>query len=334
MTNFDTDQHSLHLRNKAIDLDNRSILITNFLNSDQSKDLTQPPNCNGFGRIRHFRLDAGKEWIQNPLPILPAAKALGLEPDLQIRAQVFQNSVCNWRCWYCFVDYKLLKGDLKYSSFLTCNEMIDLYLEDANPPQVIDLTGGHPGLTPEWVPWMIEALKEKGLEDRVYLWSDDNLSNDYVWRFLSNEQIDLMSSHKMYSRVCCFKGIDADSFSLNTKADPKFYLNQFDLCKRLIEINLDLYFYVILTAKTITNFEVVIPKYLDSLQAIDEMLPLRFVPLRIFNYTPASSRMNKEFDDMHNGQLIAIEVWKKELLKRYSDEQLKLSITEIKLKKY
>lgn len=331
---INTDKVSSHLREKAIDLNHKAILITNFSGSDQEKDLTEPANCNGFGRVRHFKLDAGTDWMQNPLPILPAAKALGVKPDTQIRAQVFQNSVCNWRCWYCFVDFKLLNGDSKYSSFLTCDEMIDLYLKEDNPPLMIDLTGGQPDLTPEWVPWMMQTLKDRGLDKKVYLWSDDNLSNDYLWKFLNNEQIDLMSSYKMYSRVCCFKGIDERAFSLNTKAESKLFSNQFELCKRLLEINLDLYCYITLTANTDTNFDMAVPKFLDLVQAIDEMLPLRIVPLKIFEFTPVISRMNDQFSDMLKGQYAAIELWQKELIKRFSTEQLNHPLTEIKLKKY
>jgi uncharacterized Fe-S cluster-containing radical SAM superfamily protein len=335
MANLDTAKMSSSLRGKAIDIDRRAILITNFSGSEQEKDLTEPANCNGFGRVRHFKLDAGKEWIKNPLPILPAAKALNVKPESQIRAQVFQNSVCNWRCWYCFVDFKLLNGDSKHASFLSCDEMMDLYLKEENPAPMIDLTGGQPDLTPEWVPWMMQTLKERGLDEKIYLWSDDNLSNDYLWQFLNNEQIDLMSNYKMYSRVCCFKGIDERSFSLNTKADPNLFSNQFDLCRRLLEINLDLYCYITLTANTDTNFEIVVPKFLDTVQAIDEMLPLRIVPLRIFDsFTPITKRMDDGFKDMMQGQYGAMEVWKNELTKRFSAEQMDIPITEIKLKKY
>ncbi len=335
MANINTDKVSTHLRSKAIDIEKKAILITNFSGSEQEKDLTEPANCNGFGRIRHFKLDAGKEWLKNPLPILPAAKALGVRPELQIKAQVFQNSVCNWKCWYCFVDFKLLNGDSRFASFLTCEEMVDFYLNEENPASMIDLTGGQPDLTPEWVPWMMQTLKDKGIDDKIYLWSDDNLGNDYLWKYLSNEQIDLMSSYKMYSRVCCFKGIDERSFSLNTKAEPNLFLNQFELCKRLLEINLDLYCYITLTANTDTNFEIAVPRFLDAIQTIDEMLPLRIVPLRIFDsFSPIASRMTDEFRDMLQGQYNAIEVWKKELVRRFTDEQLNLPITEIILKKY
>lgn len=334
-SHIDTAKVSTHLRDKAIDIDRKAILITNFSGSEQEKDLTEPANCNGFGRVRHFKLDAGKDWIKNPLPILPAAKALNVKPESQIRAQVFQNSACNWRCWYCFVDFKLLNADSKHASFLTCNEMIDLYLKEENPAPMIDLTGGQPDITPEWIPWMMQTLKERGLDEKIYLWSDDNLSNDYLWKYLSNEQIDLMSSYKMYSRVCCFKGVDERSFSLNTKAEPSLFSNQFELCKRLLQINLDLYCYITITANTDTNFEMAVPKFLDSVQAIDEMLPLRIVPLRIFDsFTPIANRMNNGLKDMLQGQYAAMKVWQRELAKRFSIEQLNRPITEIKLKKY
>jgi len=328
-----TEKFSLRLREKAIDLKRKAILITNFYGSNQENDFTDPANCNGFGRVRHFRLDAGKEWIPNPLPILPAAKALGLEPDTTIRAQVFQNSICNWRCWYCFVDYKLLSGNSKHASFFTCDEMVELYLAQDDPPLMFDLTGGQPDLTPEWIPWMMETLRDKNLSKKVFLWSDDNLSNDYLWRYLTDEQINLMSNFKMYSRVCCFKGIDEDSFTLNTKADPNLFINQFDLCRRLLDIKLDLYCYVTLTATTNTNFEKVIPEFLDRAQEINELLPLRILPLRIFKYSAITSRLTDKFENMIKGQHMALKVWKKELSKRFSSEQLVLPITEINLKK-
>lgn len=329
---INTDDVSEKLRERAIDLKNKSILITNFTGSQQEEDLSEPANCKGFGRIRHFKLDSGDKWPKNPLPIIPAAKALGINLSSGIRAQVFQNSVCNWRCWYCFVDFKLLSGNSKYASQLTCDEILDLYLSEDNPPQMIDLSGGQPDLTPEWTPWMMEAIQKRGLQNKIYLWSDDNLSNDYLWRYLSREQLSMMVNYPMYSRVCCFKGIDNVSFSLNTKAAPELFDNQFALCKRLIDTGFDLYGYITLTAQTNTNFEVAISSFLDKIQEIHPMLPLRIVPLQVSVFTPSKDRMNDVYQDMIEGQYIAIKEWGKEIKKRFSVEQISLPITEISLK--
>lgn len=327
----DTRKKSLQLRKKAVDLNQKAILITNFFGSKQELDLTVPPNCEGFGRIRHFRLNAGDDWITNPLPILPASKALKLNPGTEIRTQVFQSSICNWNCWYCFVDPHLLKGSFRNASFLTCDKMLELYLQQDNPPLVIDLTGGQPDLTPEWTLWMMEALINKDLEERVFLWSDDNLSNDFLTKYLTEEQLVFMSSYRMYSRVCCFKGIDEETFSLNTNADPILFDNQFILCKKLLDIGFDLYCYLTLTSKTNTDYVSVIPRFFDKLQKINEMLPLRVVPLKIFKYGPSIRRMHELHEDMLAGQFKALDSWKIELQKRFPQRLLEIPITEIKI---
>ena len=331
-SHIDTESVSLHLRAKGIDVNNKAILITNFLGSKQQEDLTEPPNCRGFGRIRHFKLQQGGNWPSNPLPILPASIALNQAYDNQIRAQVFQNAICNWRCWYCFVDYSLLKGSSKHASFLTCDEMLDMYLDQDDPPPMIDLTGGQPDLTPEWIPWMMDALRAKGLEEKIFLWSDDNLSNDFFWRYLTDKQIESIISYKKYSRVCCFKGIDEASFALNTKANPALFDNQFDLIYRLLRSGLDLYSYITLTAESNTDFESTIPRFFDKAQKVHENLPLRIVPLEVLEFTPVVNRMNAVFEDMKKGQYKAIQIWLRELQSRFSIEDREKPITQVNLK--
>src|ERR1700683_2992482 len=105
-TAIDTDKLSAGYRERAIDTAGYRLLITRFTGTDQEKDVTEPSNCRGFGRIRDLRRDRGNNWPRNPLPIDPACRALGLRSGSELRAQVFQNAVCNWRCWYCFVDFK------------------------------------------------------------------------------------------------------------------------------------------------------------------------------------------------------------------------------------
>src|SRR4030042_275971 len=63
------------------------------------------------------------------------------------------------------------------------------------------------------------------------------------------------------------------------------------------------------------------------------LLRSQVVILTVFP-TPTSSRINKDYRDILNGQYIALEIWKKELKKRFSVKQLLLPITEIELKKY
>jgi hypothetical protein len=66
---LDTDKVSASYRAKSVRVDERKLLVSNFLGTAQADDLTKPPNCKGFGRIRHFRRDADPSWVPNPLPI-------------------------------------------------------------------------------------------------------------------------------------------------------------------------------------------------------------------------------------------------------------------------
>ena len=250
---INTDSLSARYRKQSIDLDGRRLLITNFHNTEQEKDFSEPSNAIGFGRIRHFHRITSPGWPANPLPIDPACRALGLPRVDTIRAQAFQNASCNWRCWYCFVPFDLLGANRKYSDWLSSAQLIDLYLSQTDPPRMFDLTGGQPDLVPEWIPWMLDELKNRGLDQNTYVWSDDNLSNDYFWRFLSNKERELIVTYKNYGRVCCFKGFDRESFSFNTAAEPELFDRQFELMKRLISTGVDLYAYATITTPSVTH---------------------------------------------------------------------------------
>jgi len=328
---IDTDTISLKYRSMAIDLENKKILMTNFHGTEQEKDFSEPSNCDGFGRIRHFTLLTSKGWPKNSLPIEPMCRSLGLSSTQILRAQVFQNAVCNWRCWYCYVPFDLLGANPKYSKWLSASDLINLYLNQPNPPSIIDLSGGQPDLVPEWVPWMMSELMKRGLENKVYLWSDDNLSNDYFWRYLNKEEIELIKNYKNYGKVCCFKGFDDESFSFNTKADPTIFFRQFDLMKRLLTLGIDLYAYATFTTPNKDSIPEKMHRFVSKLQQLDHYLPLRTIPLEIKMYNPLHSRSNDLTNESMKNQQVAIEAWQKELNSIYSTKDRSLPITNIPL---
>ena len=330
---IDTDELSERYRAKAIRLPTRELLISRLAGSEQEADFTLPPNCDGFGRVRHFRLaPPSPRWVVNPLPILPASKALGLPVAAQLRAQAFQNAVCNWRCWYCYVPFNLLAADEARSAWLTPDRLIAQFADLVDRPNVIDLTGGQPDLVPEWVPWTMSALEQHGLQDQVYLWSDDNLSNDYFWRFLSTEDIDRIAQWKNYGRVCCFKGFDGESFAFNTGATSDLFERQFELFRRFNDLGLDLYAYVTLTAEPSSSVSDGVRRFVDRLQQIDENLPLRTVPLEISVFTPVRSRLNMARSRALSVQYEALDAFRLELERRYSSDMRDLAITEVPLR--
>jgi len=326
---IDTARTAERLRQRVIDPSTRRVLISRLAGSSQAQDFTVPANCGGFGRVRHFRRATAPGWPSNPLPIDPAAKALGLPHADLLRTQAFQNAACAWRCWYCFVPFELLAGNPDQGQWFTVGELLDLYLAEVNRPVVIDLTGGSPDLTPEWVVWMMEALRERGLDRTVYLWSDDNLSTDYLWRYLSHEQRRAMVQYANYGRVACFKGFDAASFAFNTRAAPEAFDTQFKLMARLLALGLDCYGYATFTGASSVGVSSAMERFVDHLQLLDENLPLRTIPLHIDPFTPVKPRLNDARREALNVQDAAISAWNEELGRRFSAADRALSITEV-----
>lgn len=318
LTIIDTDRFSTSLRQRALEPATRRVRITTFDNSEQSRDLTLPPNCGGCGRIHHFRREQGERWPANPLPIDPALRALGLPDANTIEVQVFQVAVCSWRCWYCFVDFDLLSANPAHSVMLTVEELLDRYLQEPMRSPVIDISGGQPDLVPEWGLWFADLIHQRGLSQAVYLWSDDNLSNDYLWRYLTKDQIHRLASYGNYGRVGCFKGFDPHSFSFNTLAAPDLFPRQFELMRRLVDAGFDVYGYVTFTSADGSNVHGKIKAFVDRLQQIHPLFPLRTVPLQILEFTPTAQRMRAETRRAMEVQYEAAAAWREELESRFS----------------
>jgi uncharacterized Fe-S cluster-containing radical SAM superfamily protein len=331
---IDTVRFAAQLRSLAIDVEGGRVLISKLAGSGQEADLTLPAICNGYGRVRHFRMATAEGWPTNPLPILPACKALGIShvPEL-MTALVFQNAACAWRCWYCFVPEELLRADPDRSAWFTATELVELYRQIPDPPRVIDLSGGSPDLVPEWTPWMMRALKAAGRDRDTYLWTDDNLSTTYLFDALPAADIDILRSYQNYGRVCCVKGFDARSFSFNTRAAPDDYDRQFEILRRVLSLGLDTYGYVTLTSPHTDRVAEGVADLIDRLQAIDPNFPLRVIPLRIQIFTPVAQRLARDADrerSLHV-QDEAIAVWSSELRRRFDPAMRARPISDVPL---
>jgi uncharacterized Fe-S cluster-containing radical SAM superfamily protein len=330
-TRLDTDRLSERYRSSMLDVATRRILIARLAGSDQEPDLSEPPNADGCGRVRHFHRNSGTGWVPNPLPIDPARAALGLPPGDALNSEVFQNGACNWRCWYCFVPFNMLSAIPSRSRWVTADELVALYAALPDRPPMLDLSGGQPDLTPEWVLWTMDALERSDLASSVYLWSDDNLSNDYFFRYLSDAERERIAKYRMYGRVGCFKGFDPESFAFNTAADPDLYPRQFEVFGRLLALGLDLYAYVTFTHPHDSDVAGRMAHFVDQLQQVDEALPLRTVPLQIAPFGPVGPRLNSvKSGAISVGQFKALEAWRVELSRRFSADELRQPINAVR----
>ena len=331
---IETSSFAIAMRDKIIRAASREILIAELRGSDQEQDLTVPANCGGVGRIRHFRRATSPGWPQNPLPIDPASRALGLPRTDDLRAQVFQNAACAWRCWYCYVPFSLLSGDAGRGRWMTADALVELYSQENDAPIVIDLSGGSPDLTPEWISWMMRSLQAAGLSEKTYLWSDDNLSTDYLFSMASEDDRRTIVSYRNYGRVCCIKGFDAKSFSFNTTAEPAGFDRQFGVLRKYLSLNFDVYGYITLTGDDLSSVDDKVPALVDRLQAINENLPLRVIPLEIANFTPTDMRAKGDlakFAKADEVQQKAIGVWTRELERRFTKAERAQNIADVSI---
>jgi len=324
-------ENSKVIRSKVVKVPEKKILISKLKNSLQEKDINLPVNCDGYGRIRHFKIHGHEDWVKDPLPNLPVAKALNTEPRDILKTQIFQIAGCNWNCWYCFVDEDLRCGDQSKSKWFTSDKLIELYKRDSLNLQCIVLSGGQPDLVPEWIFWMMKSLEKFNLEKKVFLWSDDNLSTSFYWKHLTKKQRDYISNYENYGKVCCFKGYDKKSFSFNTSTRPEFFSEQFKIFQRLLSENLDLYAYVTFTSQPIDEYDVLVKRFVDDLQKIHDNLPLRTVPLKIVIYQPMNKRLNYLNRKALEFQHIVLNSWVNELDNRFSKKELDKPICDVTL---
>lgn len=168
----------------------------------------------------------------------------------------------------------------------------------------------------------MKALERNELQNKVYLWTDDTLTTDYAFEYLSKEELSYMASYRNFGKVGCFKGFDAHSFAFNSKLPENMCEKQFERFERYVDMGLDIYGYVTLTSDNYDGIEEKMGEFVDRLQKIHPILPLRTVPLKIFIFTPTGSRLNDRYSMALENQTRAIKAWKVELSKRYSKEQL------------
>lgn len=323
------DDYFLKCRESIFNEGNNTFLLSKIENSDQEKDLTVPPNCDGYGRIRHFRRFISEEWGKDPLPIDPACKALGLESCDMIETQVFQIASCNVRCWYCFVPDDLKQASGCRSKWFSASDMLNLFQRDCHGVRVLDLSGGNPELAPEWIYYVMKELEKRKIDKNVYLWSDDTLTTNYFFEYLQANQIEYIKNYKFYGKVCCFKGFDNHSFSFNTKLPQDYFDKQFENFERYFTLGLDLYGYVTFTTDNVDDLEEKMAKFIIRLRKIHPLLPLRIVPLQIAIFTPVQYRLNSNYiEAVENQKMVYIE-WRKQLENLYDEKLLNTRICDI-----
>ncbi len=329
-TYYNCEKHAKYLRSKLILPEERKFLLTCLNDSEEAKDLYTEINCQGYGRIRKFcKYSLHLRNVVNKNSIKPLLRGHNYVEVL--RSQTFQLAGCNWHCWYCFVDDNRRSANLLTSKYFSAKEIIDMYREEKIPPAVIDLSGGQPDLVPEWGLWMMKELERQGLQNNVFLWADDNLSNNYFWKFLNREQIEYMVNFPKYSRVGCFKGYNEESFYFNTCANPVLFNKQFKIFYDFLLEGFDMYAYATFTNAPHKGLNKAISNFIDRLQKVHCNLPLRTIPLKIASFTVTRRQLSQKHQKAIKFQYDVYDAWSNEISKRFSQQEISLAYENVSI---
>lgn len=326
---LDSNLLGLQLRERCLDVDHRAVRLARLSSGAQAQDQYHETNCGGFGRVRRFEkfklfLGSGKSGQSRCL-------YRGLPTQLPFYAQSFQIAACDLRCWYCFVDDARLSASASVSQLISASEIFQLFMcEDERPP-VLDLSGGQPDLVPEWTLWMMEEAENAGMRGELYVWMDDNLANDFFWRFLSDREVEYVCSFPLASRVGCFKGYSELSFAFNTRCHPSAFQAQFDNFRRFLDCGADMYAYATFTSLPATDLPGDMARFLDRLQEVHPLLPIRTLPLKVYPFTAASARMQERHQIALRYQHEAFDAWLRELSTRFSASELAMPYEDVNL---
>jgi uncharacterized Fe-S cluster-containing radical SAM superfamily protein len=326
-----TNSLSETIRRPTVDYNKQAVLLARFPSSRQAKNLNLPATCNGYSRIHHF-IPACNGWVENPLPMLPASEYLNLPLHEITEAQVFQYGDCNYECWFCFVEEEMRSRNKNFCELVSIPDlMYQLDNEDKDGPRIIDLSGGQPDLAPEYVYWFLKARDDLGLNDKYFMWANDNLSTFNIWKYLNRNQINFMSKAPGFARVGCLKGFDPESFAFNTGADSEGFYRQIEILGKLVSQGFDQFGHIVLTALELDFLQNKMHDLFDRLQEIHENLPLRIIPLQIFEFG-TNNKLFVKYEQAIRNQFIALEAWKYELENRFEPEQIKQPITKVRIR--
>lgn len=246
--------------------------------------------------FRELPLESIKKLeFENP----PYSAAFGLkgrfvgDPRDFAKVFTFQLNACDYDCNYCYVSPVLKTANEEWGKFFSAEEIISSFLEIRRKynlkMNVLRASGGEMFcITPDLVYGIYSQLKDRNLDKEIYFWIDTNLS---TVKILEKFEVRLrkMFKAKNVGIVGCFKGICEEDFEVSTGASRKFYKNQFESTKFLIDLGADLYLYLpaLVYGNNLKEVKEKLTFFIENLGEINKNLPLRTELLIILDYPQA-----------------------------------------------
>jgi uncharacterized Fe-S cluster-containing radical SAM superfamily protein len=249
---------------------------------------------------------------------------------------IIQSSVCNFRCHYCYVDFKYLG---KVMIHVTAEEILNQFLEQRALAKlqnidynVLRISGGEPMLVPDLTLYCLRRLKEMKLDKEICIKTETNLSPlaKYNGLPLAAQWADFkeMASYQNFLVHPTVHGISPENLRKTANAPLEMYSMVCEGLSTLVDYGLD--FYPSFGANTVELADV--EPFFVTMQAIHKNLPLRFAvrPFK-FNYDAVSNRKNDKLAQQINSQKLVIDKWDSLLRQTYGYSYAELPRYQVKL---
>jgi uncharacterized Fe-S cluster-containing radical SAM superfamily protein len=174
--------------------------------------------------------------------------------------------LCPNNCWHCYVPKELYENAETRSDELTAKEIVYKFLEqrtaDANigkHSNILRITGGEPFLLPKLILECLLYLRERGLENEVFLWTETNLEpfiteidqdpltegkeRSFMDSDENKEILEQLSSFRNFAVHPCFHGLSENEFKMIT-GDKEYQVNlgqQVNGLRKLVNAGIDVY---------------------------------------------------------------------------------------------
>lgn len=308
------------LRSKVITVDSDKIRVAKLSGSLIAKDNHKKIFLNGLIRKRHSFVTGTDKWHKVLLPMLPVCKALNLKPEECLESLIIQTPVCNIRCWFCFVDYKLINGNPDNTGIISQDQIVN-FLKEKNM-RIIHISGGEPIIIPEFINGLYQKSKNIESSQRPFIWVETNLTispSD-----LDQESLDHLVSVMKSKRtgfVGCFKSICPEDYHFSIGNSDTDWIKQFESAKKFLDYNANFYSTLILVVRNLWNLKSKIKTFFDTaIKYCGEEFLRKIVPIEVRLYSATSDRISGKEKQLLKSQYEVLFVYK-EILKSYTGQE-------------
>ncbi|MBA7526643.1 hypothetical protein ES705_18810 [subsurface metagenome] len=238
--------------------------------------------------------------------------------------------LCPNDCWHCYVPKNLYIESEKHYDELTAKEIVDHFLDqrDVDKHQgkdsnVLRVTGGEPFLIPQLILECLEIIKEKGREEKIFLWTETNLEpfigkdgKAFMDQDNNKDILQKLNGFENFVVHPCFHGLTTEEFNVITGKKYSVTLDQqVKGLKRLIEAKIDVY---PTFGSNVCNPSK-IKEFFEELKKLRHNLPLRVALIEYrCDYEPVEKRLKESgrTPPLYS-RFASLRIWNHLLLKEY-----------------